>query len=164
VESRKLKHLIDLRLARREVPTPHYRMTGIAWSPRHGKISKVYKQSNARRCLSPPLEISLTPQPTALALASLLIGLLWSYRAVTREEYSDFVLAAVFAAGRPRIRAKVTLCRIRLPISKLNAPKISFTILSARFLPSLSFREHHGISWQSVACHDSGIPNHENPC
>ena len=35
-------------------------------------------------------------QSTALAPASLFIGLLWSYRAVTRKEYSDFVLSAVF--------------------------------------------------------------------
>jgi hypothetical protein len=35
-------------------------------------------------------------QSTALALGSLLVGILWSYRAVTRKECSDFVLAAVF--------------------------------------------------------------------
>ncbi len=56
--------------------------------------------SEARAPIPPSLldnrKIPLMSQSTALALASLLIGLLWSYRAVTRKEYSDFVLAAVF--------------------------------------------------------------------
>ena len=35
-------------------------------------------------------------QATALALAWLLIGLLWAYRAVNRKEYSGFILASAF--------------------------------------------------------------------
>ena len=56
--------------------------------------------SEARAPISSSLQddrkIPPMSQSTALALASLFIGLLWSYRAVTRKEYSDFVLAAVF--------------------------------------------------------------------
>jgi hypothetical protein len=35
-------------------------------------------------------------QATVIALAWLLVGLLWAYRAVNRKEYSGFILASAF--------------------------------------------------------------------
>jgi hypothetical protein len=40
--------------------------------------------------------ISVMTQATVLALAWLLIGLLWAYRAVNQKEYSGFILSAGF--------------------------------------------------------------------
>jgi hypothetical protein len=40
--------------------------------------------------------IFVMTQATVLALAWLLIGLLWAYRAVNRKEYSGFILASAF--------------------------------------------------------------------
>jgi hypothetical protein len=35
-------------------------------------------------------------QATVIALAWLLIGLLWAYRAINQREYSGFILASAF--------------------------------------------------------------------